>query len=618
MEAGAAGVPGKTDKEQLTMRKKLFAVLTALLVTFAFTPPPLHAQGPSVASNVAGVRVAANYAYGYNGVAGANIVQGFTGTGTQSMTVCPAIRALPDGRVINLFSILSPIGIDIGTSVGETVTPTAVSLVSPPLGQQGDQQCAVITASFTYAHGQSQFINQIRSGTFGVQEAINDIVGFTGGGGQTLSTTGGIVVIDSSYGGTNAQLNGTATTGTNVTPFAKVSIQDNRNGMPTYWNPTPTGLALAAPAVPTAQAACDATHQTCSDATVVGSASWGSTVYVALTYMDCFGNEGPASATTTVFTSVASKAIDIASPAASAGACGWVPYLTLSGGTYIVAYQIPPLSTVCTLSKLTPIPSCAIANATYGTATSTYGSETASGGLFTAGGAQIITYPLNTSQTYPTLATTAATLVAQHPMTNSSVTYAYAPSNRVAACGITSANMVQLSAAGGINGSSATTVPNPLVSWSVPAGCFNYVGAEFRVTGKFTYTDGGDSSTRLIVAWDSNITDTATVPTPLCNVLDTATGTGAAYNGTWTCTVRILTTAVAAGTGGTAMVNGYSTQNLAAGATTLVRNGADTAVAASAAIDTFTYGRISVWFEGIGATNNPGAEALEATLEVLN
>jgi hypothetical protein len=216
--------------------------------------------------------------------------------------------------------------------------------------------------------------------------------------------------------------------------------------------------------------------------------------------------------------------------------------------------------------------------------------------------------------TYPILATTAATITAQHPMTNSSLTYKYSPGNRMGQCGLTSANMVQTSAAGGINGSSATTVPNPMVSWSLPANCLNYIGAEFRVTGKWTYTDGGDSSTHLVVSWDANGTNTASVPTKLCDVLDTATGTGAAYNGTWTCTVKVLTV----GATGTALVNGYSTQNLAAGATTLVRNGADIAVAASGSINLTTNARISVWFEGIGATNNPGAQALDASLEFLN
>lgn len=491
------------------------------------------------------------------------------------------------------YSILTPILVGVG-AVQETVTPTGVSGCG--VGVNNANACS-ITAAFTYAHGVGTVV---QSSTKGLAEA--DLVAWANGGGQ--------VEVDQAW----YAAGGTAAIITAAPVLPGVSVLDLSYGPARNWNPTPTGLALAAPTLPavniTGQLACDGTHQMCSDATVAGSASWGGAIFACWTYVDIFGNEGPCSATTT-WTSAASKAIDLGIPAASPGAVGAVPYLSLSGGSYALAYQIPVTSTICTMTKLEIItPACAVTNANFGQVGSTFGA----GGLFTTGGAQITTYPVNTSMTAPILATTAATLAAQHPMTNSSITYSYAPGARTGACGSSSANIVQLAAAGGISGSSATTVPNPLTSWTIPAACFNYIGAEFRVSGKWTYTDGGDTSTRLIVAWDSNVTDTASVPTPLCNILDTATGTGAAYNGTYTCTVRILTT----GASGTAMVNGYSTQSLAAGATTLVRNGADVAVAASAAIDLAVNGRIVVWFEGVGATNNPGAQALGATLEWLN
>lgn len=502
---------------------------------------------------------------------------GSTGTGSYNLTFPQGGSVQAAGnQVFTPFNTTTRITVGVG-GVRETVTPSAVAGCGP-----GSGSC-VVTATFTYAHGAG---TPVVSGSGGFDEAAN-VANLNGGG---------IVLADASSPITDTLINGSTAVFNNVTVLSMI------HGTQQPWTPTPTGVAIAAATgvSVTGQAACDATHQMCSDATVAGSASWGGAVYAAVTYMDCFGNESPASATTN-WTSVASMAIDIATPPAKTGACGWVPYLSLSGGSYGLAYQIPPTSSVCTLSKLTPLPSCAIG--------STYGVDT----LFT-GGAQITTYPVSTSMTYPILATTAATITAQHPMTNSSVSYAYAPSNRVGECAFTSANTVQTSSAGGINGSSATTVPNPMVSFSIPASCFNYIGAEFRVTGKWTYTDGGDTSTHLYVSWDANGTDTASVPTPLCNVLDTATGTSAAYNGTWTCTVKILTT----GATGTALVNGYSTQNLAAGATTLVRNGADIAVTASGSINLTSPARITVWFEGIGATNNPGAQALDASLEILN
>lgn len=548
-------------------------------------------------SHVGGMFYASAYSTWHSTIISGNTT---TGSGT-SITVTPP-TAMLDGTPIavqiawNSVLLNAPL---IQDGNAETATAmTAISYSTCPagnLGIGGTPICATLTGTFANTHGQSAIVTD---GTFGLSSAL--AAAYAAGGGQ--------VVVDAAWtalGGTSAMINAL------VVGYPTVTILDVRSGAPRNWLPTPTGLALATPTTLTAQAACDSSHQFCSDANVAGSASWGGSLYGCVAYVDIMGNEGPCSAASTVFTSVASKAIDVAAPAASSGAVGYVVYLSLSGGTYALAYQIPSTSTNCTLTTLETItPACAVANTTYGQAASTYGADA----LFTKGGSQITTYPVNTAMDYPILATTAATLAAQHPMTNSSVSYAFVPSSRVGACQISSANMVQVSAAGGINGSSATTVPNPMVSWTVPSGCFNYIGAEVRVSGKFTYTDGGDSSTHVIVAWDSNVTNTASVPTPICDMLDTATGTGAAYNGNWTCTFRVLTT----GTAATVMANGYSAQALAAGATTLVRNTTDKAVAASAAIDLATNGRITVWFEGIGATNNPGAQALEATLEVLN
>jgi len=582
------------------MKKYLAIALSIVLAFGVLGLGTVNAQQPSPLSRVNGMFYASAYATWHSTIISGNTA---TGSGT-SITVTPP-TAMQDGTVLDVHIAWSSVFLlapFVNDGNAETATSmTAISYGNCPagnLGIGGTPICATLTGTFANTHGQSALVYD---GTFGLTSAAA----------AAAASGGGKVVVDSAWtllGGTNAMLNALAVV------YPTISILDLRNGMPRLWNGTPTGLALAAPTLPAVniagQLACDSTHQMCSDATVAGSASWGGAVYACWTYVDIYGNEGPCSATTT-WTSAASKAIDLGIPAASPGAVGAVPYLSLSGGTYILAYQIPVTSTVCTMTTLETItPACAVTNTTYGQVGSTFGK----GGLFTTGGAQITTYPLSTAQLAPVLATTANTLTGQHTFTNSSVSYTYAPGNRMGVCGASSSNIVQMAAAGGINGSSATTVPNPIASWTIPANCFNYIGAEFRVTGKFTYTDGGDSSTRLIVAWDSNGTNTASVPTPLCNILDTATGTGAAYNGTYTCTVRILTI----GASGTAIVNGYSTQNLAAGATTLVRNGADTAVAASAAINLTTNARISVWFEGVGATNNPGAQGLDATLEALN
>lgn len=568
------------------VKKYLALILTAVLAIGPIAIPLSAQVGQSDLSRVAGLFVANNYNFR------ASVMQGATASGVQTLIVSNP-QGLPDGRQILPYSLTAPVTVD-----SETETPTSVAVATCP-GGQIPQGCTAITATWTAIHGSGQ--NNVSSGTYGLQEAINDASGCQYASSTSIlcGSQGGEVVIDKSWKGTNSLI-------TAASPYNNVAIMDLRQGVPIFWNVTPTGASLAVPTTLTSQAACDATHQFCSDATVAGSASWGSTVFGCVAYVDIMGNEGPCSLTAS-FTSVASKAIDVKAPAASTGAVGYVVYLSLSGGTYAQAYQIPSTASNCTLTTLeTTLPACAVTNATYGQTGSTFG-QTA---LFTTGGSQITTYPVNTGLHFTQLASVAMTAASQTPVSNSSVSYTYAPGSHVGLPGISPANSSIYAAAG----SSATLIPNAIATWTIPAGQFNYIGAEFRVTGKWTYTDGGDTSTNLYVKWDAPGTNATTVGTTLCNVLDTATGTGAAYNGTYTCTVKV----VSIGATGTALVNGYSTQSLAAGATTLVRNGADIAVAASGSIDLASIARISVYFIGTGATNNPGAQGLEATLEQLN
>lgn len=591
---------------------KLFKYLGVLLLITASALSqtfPGASGNPSVLSRPGGTF----YAPAFFGT-GLRLLSGNSTTGSASVIIVGSTGGvggvqLPDGTTVSLqtlFNTLTPMTFDWGQGASESVTPTAVSVgtcSAGNLGIGGSVQCATFTGSFNNTHGQNAVVVD---SSFGLQTAINYAaqLGNQPASGTTASTYGGVVTVDSAW----AQMGGTKTLLNAAVVYGNVSILDTTSGIPRYWNATPTGAALAVPTTLTSQAACDATHQFCSDANVAGSASYaGGTLFGCITYVDIMGNEGPCSLTAS-FTDVSTKAIDIASPAASTGAVGWIPYLSLDAGTYAQAYQIPPTSAVCTLSTLTPIPSCALANTTYGSVSSTFGANSV--GQVFKGGAQITTYPVNTAQHFPKLASTIMTTASLTPVSNSSSTYAYAPSNRVGACNISSANVVNYAAAP----STTTAIPNAIATWTVPAGCFNYIGAEFRVSGKFTFTDGGDSSTEVRVAWDSAGTNSTTIPTKLCSIVDTATGTGAAYNGTYYCSVKTATT----GATGTALVDGYANLKLAAGATTLVRDSTDVAVAPSASINLAAPGRIVVYFIGTGATNNPGAQGLAAKLEVLN
>lgn len=165
--------------------KKILGVtiLVALLVGVAcwILPRKVGAQsGSAQFSRAVGVFDSTKY-----NAWGGFVLSGNSATGTQTITVCPAMAALPDGRVIQPMApannVFPPITIDAQSSaVAETVTPTAYSLVAPQSGT-GNVPCAAITATFANLHSASYATNQVMSGDQGVQEAMND-ASLNGGG----------------------------------------------------------------------------------------------------------------------------------------------------------------------------------------------------------------------------------------------------------------------------------------------------------------------------------------------------------------------------------------------------------------------------------------------------
>lgn len=129
---------------------------------------------------------------------GAYILNGNSATGSQTITVCPALVTLADGRQINPWGTNVPIIVDPqSTTAVETVTPSAVSQVTPS-NAPGNIACENITATFSNAHGASFNPAQVISGDQGINEAINDAAANGGGdvfwqidsGALTLSTGG--------------------------------------------------------------------------------------------------------------------------------------------------------------------------------------------------------------------------------------------------------------------------------------------------------------------------------------------------------------------------------------------------------------------------------------------
>src|SRR6185437_16015430 len=181
--------------------KKLLVLL--LLVTAAF--------GQSTPS---GSFYVPNYTYGLGGPAtGGRVYAGNSGPGLTSLTLYSATVALPNGHSIVPYATNTPIIIGTGATQ-ETVTPTAVTgcYFGAPIGG-----CS-ITANFSFAHIQGEFI---ATGTYGLQEAIND----------ATASGGGTLIVDNTWAGPTSLITSTVIGNTSVV------IQDNRQGQTLYlWN----------------------------------------------------------------------------------------------------------------------------------------------------------------------------------------------------------------------------------------------------------------------------------------------------------------------------------------------------------------------------------------------
>jgi hypothetical protein len=181
--------------------KKLFGVLALLAALVAGAPTVTKAQNNPpqgeqlLAHKIAGVFYAPAYATWRSVVISGN---SSTGAG-QSIILRPAFP-LRDGYNVpaaSLFNTNVPISVGVG-AVNETVTPTAVSLGTCPLGTPGvaaSDLCATITGTFNNLHGNSE---QAVTGDAGIFEAITDSAVQGGGlvfwqvdtGNVTLNTGG--------------------------------------------------------------------------------------------------------------------------------------------------------------------------------------------------------------------------------------------------------------------------------------------------------------------------------------------------------------------------------------------------------------------------------------------
>jgi hypothetical protein len=590
------------------VRKQILSYLMAGLLLFAGAAPLSYAQqintfgNPSPLSRPGGVF----YATAFN-TYHARILSGNSSTGSGTSITVTAPPALADGTTIDIHNLWSNgplVPISVNDANAEIVTPTSVSYATCPagnLGVGGSPLCATITGTFNNVHGQSA---DVTSGTYGLQEAID--MAFLSGGGE--------VVVDgawSQFGGTDTMLNAAVV-------YPNVSIRDGRKGAPQFWSPMSNTTVLATPVALTSQAACDTTHTFCSDATVAGSASWGGTVHGCITYVDIMGNESLCS-TDASFTSVASKAIDIGSPAASTGAVGWKPYLSLSGGTYALAYSLPLLtqptvlvalpvsSGVCTLTTLeTTTPACALVNATYNQSSSTFGANT----LFT-GGAQFTTYPVVTNTLNPNLDSASAQSL--NPNTGGHTVYKYVPSSHVGIPGV-----MTVSQSFPITTAAQSTIGQVAGSIALPPNFMNYVGRSIEVCGMLSKTStNADTITNIQLWWDAEGSNVTTgQPIQLTNIQITQTNTAAA---TYAFCQDITTTVAAAtATGGTITPGSGWMDTTQVSAGTLFAGAANSLFAAVGSLNLALNAHLDVVYNHTTGTDGAGVLLINPTVKILN
>lgn len=161
-----------------------------------------------------GILRAADYAYGINGnIQGLRVDIGNTATGAQTITLAFGSLTLPDGTTLSPLAVTAPITVGSGSNA-ETVTPSAVSCNTP----KAYDTCTV-TATFSNTHGTG---DQVTSGTFGIEEAVN-----------AAHTNGGLVAIDGRW----TQLGGVTGTVTGNKGFTNVTVLD--------WRGTPGALSYS-------------------------------------------------------------------------------------------------------------------------------------------------------------------------------------------------------------------------------------------------------------------------------------------------------------------------------------------------------------------------------------
>lgn len=504
------------------------------------------------------------------------VINGNSATGSQTILVALAGVQTPGQPVpFNpLLPAMVPILVD-----QDAVTPTAVSCGIPvPIGVNAPSNSLLcnITATFAATHGNGSIVS---SNDAGVQEAINDA--FSHGGG-TLVVDGTSVVSETNL--------------TAAVPFPNVAIEDHRKGQVQYYNPAPTNASFLA--VPTTLTAVTALPS----ATPVGAYGTG-TYHLCISYVDVMGNEGACSLDFSE-AGLATGSFIFTAPAASTGAVGYTIYISLTSGTYALAYKVPLTSSICTLTPVETITAaCAVANTNYGQSGST---------------ATVTAITVNTARLAFQLGG-ASTTSDYSPNSNSHTVYSYVPSMHVGLPGVIAASLpfTGVTAPG-------TTVPAVVGTVTLPSGFMNYVGRTIRICGLQAEASAGSTSTvtEFEFLWDADGSDAAGVPVILHGARTTSTLPGSAAD-QWTFCQNLKTTVSGAGvTAGSIQVGaGYLSETSGAnGTATAVGWGTAPTVAAATVGSLNLAGEARVQIVYLHTTGTDGAvpTLTDLTVEVVN
>lgn len=563
-------------------RQILTSISVFLLFVAALSAQVYQTAPPNNNSRSVGAFVASNYAYGLGGVEPGSVDSGNGATGSSSIILRIGYIALPDGRKVVPFSVTAPITVG-GQSNQETVTPTAVSGCYPV---DSSGATCTITASFSNLHYRGEAVT---SGSFGLQEAINDA--FNSGGGK--------VVVDSFW----TLLGGTSATITSAVPYESVLIEDDRAAAVEYWTPQGGTTTLAAPTTLTATTVGFGLN---GANTTGGNYTGTSTYYTCIAYVDIYGQEGPCSASFSALTAGtgSTNQIGFAAPAASTGAVGYTIYISVASGSYNLSYKVP-LATysngvptangVCTLTKVeTTTAACAVANTTYGQSGST---------------AQVSALTVNTSPIEPQITVVSTTSV-YVPNAGGRTVYVYVPGSHVGTPGIPMAFLPFT-----ISAADATTVPSVLGTVNLPANLMNFLGRAIEVCGYATTSASTGTIQDIQLQWDAIGQNTAGKGVQIVDLTVTKTATSVLQL-TFCADIQTTVTGTTATAGSIQNTGGYITSSIAS--LSAAAAGGPTIAGATASLNLANESRLNVIYVHTTGTDGTALTLQGLTVKALN